>query len=509
MKRILTALLAGLFVLMTFAACSDSKVNSGNDANPSQTTQGQTPGATDAEGEEETRKFLDDMPETMDFQGRTVKFIATEGSNGNITELSIRAEENSGDVVEDAVFNRNLTVCDRLNVAIELVDLFTDFSGCNEPLRTAVKSGTSDFDIAGTYQYYGIVVAAEGILFNLNNKTRFPYNDFEREYGGTQYMKSMSYDGNSYYWATGDMALRYTGGMYVTYVNSTLFTNYYNDVNLYSVVDEGEWTVDKVSEYASGVYQDLNGNGSKDSSDLYGFILQSNDLTDGFAAGCMVDFSSRDENGLPYLTLDNEHTYTFWEKYYALMFENPGTMLNPSTDDSVTSMTNFSAGQFMMTCNKLYQSAIYLREMEDNFYILPLPKLDVAQDHYNTRIHDSCTLFGVPITVSDTECISATLEALASESAKVVTPAYYEVALKVKFTRDSDSGRMIELVHENVNIDFAAQWSNKIGNINHFFRGRADAKDTAIASSIAKNKKVWDKSMEKLFSQLEKASEND
>ena len=221
----------------------------------------------------------------------------------------------------------------------------------------------------------------------------------------------------------------------------------------------------------------------------------------------MVEFTERDENGIPFITLDTEHTYTFWDKFYNLMFNNPGVMLNPETDDSTSIMTNFGAGQYMMTCNKLFQSAIYLREMEDDFYILPLPKLDTTQAHYNSRIHDSCTIFGVPIVVGETEAISATLEALASESYKEVTPAYYDVALKVKFTRDSDSGRMIELTRENVTIDFGAQWSNKLGDLNHFFRQRLDAQDVSIASAIARSKKLWDKAMTKLYDGLENAGE--
>ena len=73
----------------------------------------------------------------------------------------------------------------------------------------------------------------------------------------------------------------------------------------------------------------------------------------------------------------------------------------------------------------------------------------------------------------------------------------------MKFTRDSDSGRMIELCHENVAIDFAAQWSNKLGDINHFFRTTADGKAETIASNIAKKKKAWDKTMEKLAGQFD------
>ena len=502
MKRILSCILAALFLLASVAACSNNSANADNDAK--NTTNTQTPTADLTEEAEETARFLDSMPETMDFGGRGLNFLLTEGSNGNITELSLWAEEDTGEVVDTAVYQRNLVVTDRLNIAINQPEMSTDWSGSAGTIRNMVKAGSADYDVFGAYQYYGIVLGSEGVLMNLNNKENFPYNDFDREYWGSGYMKNMSYDGEKYYWATGDIALRYTGGMYVIYVNSTIFGNYYPEVNLYSVVDEGEWTMDKVSEFASAAYVDLNANGSKDSKDQYGFVTQSNDLTDGVAAGCMVDFSTRDDEGHPVISLDNEWTYKFWDKYYALMFNNEACMLNPvGTDDSVAIMTAFSEGQFMMTDNKLYQSPIYLRDMEDDFMILPMPKLDETQPHYNTRIHDSCTLFGVPVSVGGTDCISAALEALSSESFKEVTPAYYEIALKVKFTRDSDSGRMIELCHENVTIDFAAQWSNKLGDINHFFRGRADAKDEAIASTIAKNAKIWNKSMDKLVTAFE------
>ena len=456
MKKLLSVLLTAFLLTASMAACSTNTENAADEQknNPSNS---QTPTADLTEEAEETARFLDSMPEEMDFEGRGLNFLLTEGSNGNITELSIWAEEDTGEVVDSAVYQRNLTVTDRLNIVINQPEVNTDWSGNATVIRNMVSAGSTDYDVFGAYQYSGIVIGSEGILYNLNNKENFPYNDFDREYWGSGYMKNMSFDGQKMYWATGDIALRYTGGMYVTYVNSTIFLNYYPDVNLYSVVDEGEWTMDKVSEFATAAYLDLNANGSIDGKDQFGFVTQSNDLTDGIAAGCMVDFSSRDDEGFPVITFDNDRTYAFWDKYYALMFNNPACMLNPvGTDDSIAIMTAFSEGQFMMTDNKLYQSPIYLRDMEDNFMILPMQKLDLDQPHYNTRIHDSCTIFGVPVTISGTDCISAALEALASESFKEVTPAYYEIALKVKFTRDSDSGRMIELCHENISIDFAA-----------------------------------------------------
>ena len=273
------------------------------------------------------------------------------------------------------------------------------------------------------------------------------------------------------------------------------------------MVDEGIWTIDKMYELTSGVYVDANADTKVDANDTLGLALIYNDLIDGMCAGLMVEFGNLDEEGNPYISLNNERTYTAYDKLYKLTYGNPG-FIQPSTDDSVTLMTKYNEGRYMMTCNKLYQSAIYLREMEDDFKIIPLPKLDETQDRYNTRIHDSVTLFGMPITaIGQADAISASLEALASESYKVVSPAYYETALKVKFTRDSDSGRMIDLISQNVSTDFVTLYSNALSDINHFFRNNLSSGVESIASKFKSSQKVWDKITQKFLEAFEDIEE--
>ena len=492
LKRILCAMLAGMMLVPALASCSESEVNNGGET--SSNVSG-TPTA-DGETEEETKKFLDDMPEKMDFDGRTIRFAVEEGANGNLSELSIYIEEDTGDVVDSAVYNRNMIVKDRLNIDIFLHEELSDVA----PLvRTSVTGGSDDLDVIGLYQYYGTKFATEGMLYNLN---KLQYNDFTREYWGTQYIDAMSYKGRTY-WATGDLALRYTGGMYVTYVNDRLWNDYFPGVSVYDMVDEGAWTIDKMYELSSQVYVDTNADGKAGKDDIFGLGLELNDLIDGMCAGLMVEFGNIDENGNPYISLNNERTYVAYDKLYQLTYNNPG-FLNTATDDSIYLMTKFNEGKFMMVVNKLYQSAIYLREMEDDFKIIPIPKLDEAQEKYNTRIHDSVTVFGMPITaVNQADAVSATLEAMASESYKLVSPAYYETALKVKFTRDSDSGRMIDLISQNVSTDFVTLYSNALGDINHFFRNNLSGGKESIASQFRSTDKIWKKNVDKFLKSFE------
>ena len=80
----------------------------------------------------------------------------------------------------------------------------------------------------------------------------------------------------------------------------------------------------------------------------------------------------------------------------------------------------------------------YFRDLEDDYAILPYPKLDENQPEYYTMVDGSHQVMAVPITVSDTERIGVIVEALCAESYRKVVPAYYDVALKFKGTRDQN-----------------------------------------------------------------------
>ena len=97
---------------------------------------------------------------------------------------------------------------------------------------------------------------------------------------------------------------------------------------------------------------------------------------------------------------------------------------------------------------------------------------------------------------------------MASESMNTVTPAYYEVALKVKYARDNESGMMIDLIRENVSSDFAALYSNSIANVVHFFRTNLQGKKESVSSALEKNQKLWNKSLSKLLEKLEENAGN-
>jgi hypothetical protein len=74
---------------------------------------------------------------------------------------------------------------------------------------------------------------------------------------------------------------------------------------------------------------------------------------------------------------------------------------------------------------------------------------------------DGCSpLISIPKTADNTEMIGAVLEAMGEYSYKYVVPAYYDVALKVKGTRDENSIEMLDITFDGRIVDFAFVYDN-------------------------------------------------
>ena len=69
---------------------------------------------------ETTSKYLDGLPETMDLDMETIRFICETETVNKLTERSLISEEITGDIVDDAIYKRNEIIKDRFNVDFEI-----------------------------------------------------------------------------------------------------------------------------------------------------------------------------------------------------------------------------------------------------------------------------------------------------------------------------------------------------------------------------------------------------
>ena len=143
-------------------------------------------GAGDIPGEAvETEAGLrkDDLPDDLDFNGETITIISRDGDGGNpmascIMELTV--EELNGELLNDAIYNRNLTVSKRLNVTLDPYAPYdwTQYDQTLSEIRASVKAGEDRFDIVAGWNNSSLpMLALEGCFLDMKGA---PYVDIEK-----------------------------------------------------------------------------------------------------------------------------------------------------------------------------------------------------------------------------------------------------------------------------------------------------------------------------------------
>ncbi|MBQ2546918.1 MAG: hypothetical protein II557_11570, partial [Clostridia bacterium] len=223
----------------------------------------------------------------------------------------------------------------------------------------------------------------------------------------------------------------------MTYANMKLVDDYQLE-SPYTLVREGKWTFDKEMELASAVYVDNNGNGKRDAADSYGMTMGGLIGLDVYWSAFDLTICSKDENDIPSIALDEEKMQAVLDKlvsYYVdceYVWCPPAPGGDPEQDDIAQMLSEdrilFSPLRIMHTDQ--------IRDMESPYGLIPLPKWNEEQEHYYTFEHDQYSIGGIPVSVQDPAMVSAVVEAMAAESYRYVTPAYYDVVLNGKYLRD-------------------------------------------------------------------------
>ena len=117
-------------------------------------------------------------------------------------------------------------------------------------------------------------------------------------------------------------------------------------------------------------------------------------------------------------------------------------------------MTIFSEGRGLSMMHFTSSAAVYLREMEDPYLILPMPKADETQETYRSYANPWMDAFVAIPKNADTDFAGFVSEALAYYSYKNVRPLSYELTYKTKMARDENSAEMLGIIFDNLYLDF-------------------------------------------------------
>ena len=121
-------------------------------------------------------------------------------------------------------------------------------------------------------------------------------------------------------------------------------------------------------------------------------------------------------------------------------------------------MNIFSSGRSLFMAEVLQHAKTMRQNYDINFGLLPMPKYNSDQKDYHQYCTGYCTtVVGIPTNAKgdDLDRASFILEAMAVESVNTVTPAYYEICLKGRYSDDKESSEMIDIICSSVSSDLA------------------------------------------------------
>jgi len=325
----------------------------------------------------------------------------------------------------------------------------------------------------------------------------------ERPWWPDAYIAEMTIGKGGLYFLTGDISLNFIKYMSCVYFNKQLYADYFGDPDaMYQTVLDGKWTLDKLGEISKGIYKDLNGNGEYDDGDQYAYGVIIYNLTDHFTYNAGVRATGRDGDGIPYFVMNSERTASYAEKLYGLFYENEGGRVFPPTAEStdINIPAKFAAGELLFDLG-WFHVAERLRDMHTDYGIIPFPKYDESQPEYLSLAHDCVPVYCIPKTCQKTDEVSAALEAMAFETHRTAMPAYYEVALKLKYTRDSteDAFKIIDMIHDNCTTDFAYIYNYALNGIGLIMRDLMGSKSYDFVSRYEKIEQKAQTGLDKLI----------
>ena len=285
MKRGLTRMLALLLCLcltLPLAGCSQGTENASSDA---ETTANAAAGDGDITAvPDEEEEYVDHRFDGIDYQGRAFRVQssadATDATNAN--EFIEGSGSLNGEIVNDAVFDRNAKVEELLNIKLEFTEANYTYSNAESSIRTFVMAGDDLFDLIINDDRSLIALTDENIFYNLaKHGENF---DLNQSYWYTDTMDDLVLvPGHSYVMA-GDYFLDCLASAHCLFYNKQLCDDAYGDPEyLDNIVLEGGWTYEKMTQTLNENYVDLNGDGVRQEGDQFG--MYAHDYW-----GCLIAF---------------------------------------------------------------------------------------------------------------------------------------------------------------------------------------------------------------------------
>ena len=490
-KQKISGLMSVILLISLLASCGGAEGE----------TKTTTEGGNETTTEPTETELVPDLP-AYDGKGRDFTILGKmEGDmSGRWTALDLYIEEQNGDTVNDAVYDRNVAIEAKYNVNIK-----ADYMTIGQQYSYSMYSEINKLMMAGDNQYDYIMptiqdaalLARDGLLYDLN---KIGNVDLSKPWWSQQFNEDVNIGGKSYY-ANGDICMAFIRASYCILFNKGLVEDYKLS-DPYELVTSGKWTIDNMLTEAAAFASDVDGDGNFTAADHVGLGILNNHVEVFYSASGSKFVTYDDKSDKFVFNGASERSLGVLDKILkiytsedsVICFTDKSKWSSELTGDHVNAAAQtFEANRLLYLAGTM-NNVPTMRGMETDFGIIPYPKYDDEQDKYYTYVQTwAAGCAAIPINVQDLEASSIILEDMAFHSKKYVTPAFYDTALKGKYARDNESLKMLDLICENRTCDIGNLFN--IGKLISGITSNVNSKTGNFASLIASKQSEIDETL--------------
>lgn len=428
MKRILVCFLATLLL----ASCGTT-----NDPSGDKETAETENGVTEIEEQPSEEEQLLQSLTKKDYDGYTAKYIQYLFKHlPDMTKYQVTVDEQTGESINDAVYGVTTTVEDRLNVELQTIA----YANNEDMTADLTNSIYADEDICDAFfSHSAQTFLLSGMLMNLSDIDSF---DFDSPWWNRDVMSSANLT-DDVYMAYGSLSTTQYAFYAPVFFNKTIAENAALP-DLYQIVRDGKWTLDKMDELIEIVCGDVNGDGRTDiKNDILGY---STGVLTWTMYGAGGEIYSKNADGVIEYNGISEKTVNIIERIAAIFSDTNKYY----TAWSISGVSQYHA---LMSNNLLFaqmnmMEAENIREMESDYGIIPAPKY-AEEDDYISILYCDCEPMTIPKTVSDAERAGVILENICALTSFYVDEVYINDMAERKLIRDKDSLEMVRLIYDS------------------------------------------------------------
>ena len=218
-KRVLAAVLAALMLASSFASCSEAPAEDTTAAADTTAAPLETTLPAETEPPETLRtEIKDTLPEDLNFEGRTFTFyVAMKDPHERYVTGS---DTYAGDVVNEAVWERNANVQDQLNFTMASEGFARTYDTIAGAIMKLVRAGDTTYDVFMGHQY-GVTSLVSQKYFV--NAYELDHINFDQPWWMNNFMDEISLGKNARYLLVSDFNTQTLGAIKMLYFNKALY----------------------------------------------------------------------------------------------------------------------------------------------------------------------------------------------------------------------------------------------------------------------------------------------